>query len=87
MLKIKLKRDFKILEKDQIILVKDTYNFFYEDMQENIIPKEYCEVINEHEAGVIECETCSNKWVAAAPTNGRRIECPMCRNMVRYEAV
>jgi len=87
MLKIKLNRDFKLLERDQIILVKDTYNFFYEDMQENLIPKEYCEVIDPHEAGMVECEICTNKWVAVRPPNLKRLECPMCRNMVRYEAV
>lgn len=35
--------------------------------------------------GRVECDICTNKWIAIRPANLTRLECPNCRQMAQFE--
>ena len=43
--------------------------------------------INVHgwKGGMVECDICTNQWLAVRPANLTRLECPNCRQMAQFE--
>lgn len=41
----------------------------------------------QHEVSTVKCDLCSKEWVAVRPPGLDTLECPNCKNMVRFENV
>lgn len=40
-----------------------------------------------YETSYVQCDLCTERWVAVRPTGTQKLECPNCENMVTFENI